>query len=278
MIRLITILLFFLINSLSAQNFQGKAVYKTHRNADLKISAQKNAPNANLQKKLQEQMRKMFQKTYTLHFTKENSTYTQNKELEPEVKSGGVRVMVFGNGGGNDVLYKNISEKRYINKTEISGKQFLIKDTLKEYEWEMSSETKRIGKYICYKATRTREEEKTSFMMVDGEKEENKEKVTVKTTVWYTPQIPINNGPDMYWGLPGLILEAHEGKETIVCTELVLNSSEKIQIKEPKKGKKVTQQKFDNIIQEKTKEMIERFKNNRKSKKNGESMSIEIQG
>ena len=278
MIRLITILLFFLISSLHAQNFQGKAIYKTHRNPDLKISTGKNAPNADLQKKLHEQMKKMFQKTYTLNFTKTNSTYTQNKELEPEVKSGGVRVMVFGNGGGNDILYKNTGEKRYVNKTEISGKQFLIKDTLKEYEWEMSSETKKIGKYTCYKATRTREEERTSYIMVDGENEESKEKVIVKTTVWYTPQIPINNGPDMYWGLPGLILEAHEGEQTIVCVELILNSSKKIEIKEPKKGKKVTQQKFEEVMKEKTKEMMERFKNNRKSNKNGESISLEIKG
>ncbi len=278
MIRLITILLFFLISSLHAQNFQGKAIYKTHRNPDLKISTGKNAPNADLQKKLHEQMKKMFQKTYTLNFTKTNSTYTQNKELEPEVKNGGVKVMIIGNGGGNDILYKNTGEKRYVNKTEISGKQFLIKDKLKEYEWEMSSETKKIGKYTCYKATRTREEEKTSYIMVDGENEENKEKVIVKTTVWYTPQIPINNGPDMYWGLPGLILEAHEGEQTIVCVELVLNSSKKIEIKEPKKGKKVTQQKFEEVMKEKTQEMMERFKNNRKSNKNGESMSFEIKG
>lgn len=260
------------------QNFQGKATYKTHRNMDIKVSSGNNAPNSDIQKRLHERMKKMFQKTYTLAFNKSVSTYTQNKELEPEVNSGGVQIMMFGNGGGNDVLYKNVLNKEYINKTEISGKRFLIEDTLPETPWEMTTETKKIGKYTCYKATRSREEEQRSFTMTDGEQEESAKTVTITTEAWYTPQIPVSNGPGMYWGLPGLILEIHEGKQTIVCTEIVLNPSDKIEIKKPKKGKKVSQEKFDKIMDEKTQEMMERFKNNRKTKGNGESISIEIRG
>jgi GLPGLI family protein len=29
----------------------------------------------------------------------------------------------------------------------------------------------------------------------------------VVTTAWYTPQIPVSNGPRNYHGLPGLIME-----------------------------------------------------------------------
>lgn len=264
--------------AIHGQKFQGKATYKTHSNADIKVSSGDNGHNTALQKQMEEQMKKMFQKTYTLKFDKSTSTYTQNKELEPEVKAGGVRVVMFGNGGGNDILYKDVSKKEYLNKTEISGKRFLIKNDLPETPWEMTSETKKIGNYTCYKATRTREEEQKSFSMTDGEQEESTKTVTITTEAWYTPQIPVSNGPGMYWGLPGLILEVHEGKQTIVCSELVLNPVEKIKIKKPTKGKKVTQEKFDEIMKEKTQEMIERFKNNRKSKKDGESISIEIRG
>lgn len=274
-----SILLFLLISSVTySQEFQGKATYKTHRKMEVKVSTDKNAPNSDMQKKLHERMKKMFQKTYTLNFSKSTSTYTQNEELEPEVKTGGVDIVMFGDGGGTDVLYKNITDKSYTNKTEISGKRFLIQDKLPELEWDMTSETKKIGDYTCYKATRSREEERTSFTMTDGEKEEKKEKITIATTAWYTPQIPVSNGPGMHWGLPGLILEVQEGKQTIVCSELVMNPSDKIIIKEPTKGKKISQKKFDKIMEERTKEMIERFKNRKKSKKDGESISIEIQG
>ncbi|SNR17333.1 GLPGLI family protein [Tenacibaculum jejuense] len=258
-----------------AQDFQGKATYKTHSNMDLKISTGDKAPNSDLQKQIQERMKKMFQKTYTLNFTKSTSTYTQNKELEPAAQSGGVQVMVFGNGGGNDILYKNTTEKKYVNKTEVFSKEFLIKDKLSDAAWEMSGETKKIGKYTCYKATRTREEEQISHIMTDGETEEKKQMVTVNTVAWYTPEIPVNNGPDMFWGLPGLILEVHEGKRTIVCTEIVLNPAEKVKIKEPKGGKKVNQEEYEKIVKEKVAEMNERFRNNRGK---GESINIQIGG
>lgn len=261
-----------------AQDFQGKATYKTHRNMDIKVSTDQNAPNSAMQKKLHDQLKKMSQKTFTLNFNKSESTYTQNKELKPETQTGGVSIVMIGDGGGNDVLYKDVNKKIYRNKTEISGKNFLIEDKLQTADWEMTAETKKIGKYTCYKATRSREEERVSFTMTDGDKEETKEKVTVTTEVWYTPEIPVSNGPGMFWGLPGLILEVHEGKLTIVCTELVLNPSDKVSIDRPTKGKKVSQEKFDKIMREKTEEMMERFKNNRKSKNKGESISIEIQG
>jgi GLPGLI family protein len=32
----------------------------------------------------------------------------------------------------------------------------------------------------------------------------------VTITAWYTPEIPVNQGPENYWGLPGLILEIND--------------------------------------------------------------------
>ncbi len=260
------------------QNFQGKAVYKTHRKFDLKLSDNKGAPNSAMQKQIQAQLKKQFQKTFILNFNKSESTYKQDEQLSsPQVNTGGMQIQILGSGGGTDVLYKNTKDKRYTNKTEISGKRFLIQDELEDYGWKLSGETKTIGKYTCYKATRTREETRSSFSMTDGEKEEKKEKVTIETVAWYTTEIPVSNGPELFWGLPGLILEVQDGKLTIACTEIVLNPEKKIEIKEPKKGKKVTQAKYEKIIDEHTKDMMERFKNRRGSK-NGESISIEIQG
>ena len=274
--KAIAIITLFLSISIYAQNFQGKATYKTHRKVDFKMKEKKGG-NSDLQKQLQAQLMKQFQKTYTLNFSKSESTYKQNEELSTPQAQNGVSIKIMGNGEGTDVLYKNVADKRFVNKTEISGKRFLIKDKLSELDWEMTSETKNIGNYTCYKATRKREETRTSFSMTDGEKEKNEEKVTIETVAWYTPQVPVSNGPGDFWGLPGLILEIQDGKQTIVCTEIVMNPSDKVQIKEPSKGKKVTQKKFDKIMDKHTIEMMERFKSKRKSK-DGNSFSIEIQG
>ena len=52
--------------------------------------------------------------------------------------------------------YKNIKEKQMLQDQEFFGKQFLIKDSLPELEWEMGTETKQIGQYTCFKATATK--------------------------------------------------------------------------------------------------------------------------
>ena len=185
-------------------------------------------------------------------------------------------MVVMGSGGGNDIVYKNTKENRFANKTEIMGKLFLIKDKLPKYDWKLTDETKNIGVYTCYKATYTRQVEKTKMDMDDGKITERKEKVDVVTTAWYTPTIPVSNGPCNYTGLPGLILEIKEGNQTIICSEIVLNPTDKINIEEPKKGKVVSQKQYDKIMDKKTKEMLEKYKPTRGSK--GHNMQIRIGG
>lgn len=258
----IFILFLFMAVSISAQNFTGKATYKTHRKSSIKLDSTQVAQNPDLQKQLEAQMRKMFQKTYTLEFTKSESIYKEEQELDAPSKpqaNGGVMVMSVGGGGGTDIMYKNIKENRMANKVDLMGKIFLVKDELVEYEWQLTNEKKNIGQYTCYKAVFEREEENISMSMVNGEAKEKTEMVKRTITAWYTPDVPINNGPQNYWGLPGLILEINDGRLTIVCTEIVLNPSEKIEIKEPTKGKVVNREKYGEISREKTKEMMDRF-------------------
>ena len=76
-------------------------------------------------------------------------------------------------------------------------------------------------------------------------------------TAWYCPEIPINQGPENYWGLPGLILEVNDGKTVILCSKIVLNSKDKVEIKPVSKGKVVTQKEFDETVKKKMEEMRE---------------------
>ena len=134
-------------------------------------------------------------------------------------------------------------------------------------------ETKNIGNYTCYKAKFEIEEEDIQINMIDGEVKE--EKVTKKRTLvaWYTPEVPVSNGPGDYGGLPGLILEVNDGNQTIVCSEIVLNPKEVKEIKEPTKGKVVTREEFSKISFEKTKEMMNRYRS-----RDGKGIEIRIGG
>jgi GLPGLI family protein len=279
-VRVIVLLLTAVFTAVNAQDFQGVATYKTQRKVDIKLDSTQ--MNDEMQTKMLEMMKKQFQKTFTLSFNKEESTYKQEEELgKPNVGMGGeFQIVSIGGGGGSDVLYKNTKEQRYTEQVDTYGKIFLVKDNIEKIEWQLGSETKYIGEYPCYKATFTKTIEKPRVVINGEEDEEDKEPEMEERTVtaWYTPQIPVNHGPDNYQGLPGLILEVHDGKLTIVCSKIVLNPKEKIDITEPDKGKEVNQEKYDDIMEKKAKEMMERFRPKKGDRNDGSSFSITIGG
>ena len=263
----------FMVN---AQNFQGKAYYQTKRTFTMNTktdstNTKKPPVDDAMKKQIQEMLKKQFEKTYILTFNKYESIYKKQKELAtPKPKSGFSIEIV----DGNTFLYKNIQQKIYAQSQEEYGKKFLVKDKLIPLQWEITKETKMIGKYLCIKATAIKKID--DFDKDYNKKEKQKE---IKIVAWYTPEIPVNNGPELYSGLPGLILELHEDKMHYVCNKIVLNPKEKTVIKTPTKGKVMNQKDFDALMQKKQKEMMEQFKNQRKKKGgNGDSFSIIIGG
>ena len=111
---------------------------------------------------------------------------------------------------------------------------------------------------------------------LDEEAEPEMEEITI--TAWYTPEIPVSAGPRNYHGLPGLILEVDDGRGgTLMCSKVVLNPEKSIEIKEPKKGQKINQEKYDAIMEKKMEEMRERRRNSRE-RRDGNSVEIRIGG
>tara|TARA_R110000868_G_scaffold28547_6_gene106975 strand:- start:7582 stop:8409 length:828 start_codon:yes stop_codon:yes gene_type:complete len=263
------LIVLFVTNHLQAQDFQGIATYKSHRKVDLKIDEEK--VNSEMQKSIQEQLKKQFQQEYTLEFNRNESIYKRVEKLDrPSApSSSGITIKI---SQGSDILYKNIQENRYSKKTEISGKIFLIKDTLQSKKWQLVNETKYIGEYACFKAVF--EEEYTTKTITEDDKFEDVTKQRT-VTVWYTPQIPVSSGPEDYFGLPGLILEINDGEMTLICSKIVLNPKESFKIEAPDKGKQVSQKEFDDIQEKKNKEMMENFQSRRG---NGDRVMIRVGG
>lgn len=277
--KVIIIGLLSICSFVNAQEFQGIATYKSKRKIDIKLDSTQ--VNSDMHKQMIEMMKKQFEKTFTLRFNKEESLYKEEEKLSSPQPMGMEMVMI--NTGGSDLLYKNTKEKRYTNQNESFSKMFLIKDSIQSYEWELSNETKNIGEYTCYKATFTREVEVfESSISINGDNEEEEEEREPKmetrtTTAWYTPQIPVNNGPGNYHGLPGLILEVNDGSETVICSKLVINPKDKVKIVEPSKGKEINQEEYDKVMEKKMKEMQERYAP-RRGNRDGETIEIRIGG
>lgn len=259
---------------LQAQEFQGMAVYESKTStSDFKKRMEGNKEmTPDMQKMIEERMKKMFEKTFILNFDKSASIYKEEEKLDtPGQGGGGMRMMMSMTGGGG-TYYKNVKDKSYTVDKEFMGKEFLVKDSLPNLQWKMESESRVIGGYNCFKATAVRPASKTDFRNFRPKKEDaattkptDAAKKTnlmdeldmpkeVIITAWYTPEIPVNQGPENYWGLPGLILEVNDGKTVILCSKVVLNSKVKTEIKASTKGKVTTQKEFDETVLKKMEE------------------------
>ncbi|MEE3225031.1 MAG: GLPGLI family protein [Bacteroidota bacterium] len=271
-IKFLTIVVFFLAfaEAVMAQDFQGVATYKSRRKVDLKMQGE-NMTDA-MQEQIAAQLKKQFEKTYTLTFNRNESLYKEDEKLAtPDVASAsGIQIKI---SQSRDILYKNTGAQRYERQEDVLGKIFLVKDSLSKPEWKLEKETKSIGDYTCFKATRTEDVVSQTFSSETMKTVDTSFTKTV--TVWYTPQIPVSHGPGMNWGLPGLILEVQDGDQTILCSQIVLNPEEKIEIKAPENGKVVGEAEMKTIQDEKMKEWIER---NSSTREDGKSFTIKIGG
>ncbi|NND63515.1 MAG: GLPGLI family protein [Flavobacteriaceae bacterium] len=278
LIQLSLVLTFICLSQIHAQSIQGEATYKSHR--QMKIELDSSQVNDAMRQQIMAQLKKQFEREYTLEFTNYESIYKQVETLESTPLAGdGMQIVVAGSGD-SDILYTNTKENRFTNQNEMFGKSFLIKDELNLPEWELTKETKNIGDYTCFKATYTYERDvmRTRVRRDGGDVEETPaEKESITVSAWYTPQIPVQHGPADYQGLPGMILEVNDAELTLLCSKIVLNPKSGIQIKEPTKGKLVNQEENDKILEKKMTEMNERFEGDGR-REDGNSIEIRIGG
>jgi GLPGLI family protein len=279
----VILLLFTLLfaTNIKAQDFQGQAYYFSKTTMDMSRWDRGGKMSEAQKKQMEARMKPWLEKTYILTFNKEESIFKEDEKLEGG--PGGRAPSMWGSSFSAGLQYKNIKEKIFLQDQEFFGKQFLITEQMTPYAWKMGSETKKIGQYTCYKATMTRpsselnftstnrrdrekkkeEKKKDSTSVVSDanvavavEKEEIEEKEEmVEVIAWYSPMIPVSQGPTEYWGLPGLILELSAGNTTMLCSKIVMNPEEKIEIKRPTKGEVVTKKEYNEIITGKMQEM-----------------------
>ena len=247
-------------NVQETKEFQGQATYMAKSSLDLgswgarMSEEQKKAVKARLKNRLE--------KTYTLTFNKSESYFTENDMLD--AMSGATDSWGKNFAAGDQ--YKNVKTNTQIQDQEFYGKRFLVKDSLQAIEWKLGSETKQIGNYMCFKATASIPTDELTWYSFswgklrpsspateDGEAIEPEIDMT-EVEAWYSPQIPVSHGPSEYWGLPGLILEVSAGDTTMLCSKLVINPEETIEIEAPNKGKEVTKKTYQETIVEKMKE------------------------
>jgi len=242
------------------KEFQGQAIYVSK--TKMELGSWGKGMNEAQKKQVYSRLKNRLEKTYVLNFNKEESLFKEEEKLD--AISGATDT--WGKNFTQGDQYKNVIENILVQSQEFYGKQFLVKDQLQKIDWNLGSESKQIGEYLCLKATAsipTKELTWYDFSWSDltpsktDSTNTNREPEVKMTEIeaWYTPQIPIKNGPGAYWGLPGLILEVSAGNKTMLCSKIVINPKEKIKIQAPSKGKEITKSEYQSTTRSKMIEM-----------------------
>lgn len=173
---------------------------------------------------------------------------------EEEINQQGGTMIRMINGGENDKIFCDLKNKKKTEQKEFMTRMFLVDGDMKTQEWKIGGNFQTIMGYNCQEAVNT--------------------DTTRKVVAWFAPVIPVSSGPAGFGGLPGMILklDINDGKRVIVATSIGQSLPADELIK-PKDGKKVTDEEFRKIVDEKRKEMgdqngeggnhiIIRYKNN----------------
>ncbi|TYA74738.1 GLPGLI family protein [Seonamhaeicola marinus] len=242
-----------------SQDFQGKAYY--YSKSTLELGTWGARMNKQQKDQIAARLKNRLEKTYVLSFNKTESIYKEEEVLD--AISGATDSWGKNFTAGHQ--YKDVKENRLVQSQEFYGKKFLIDDKLQQIEWTMTTEQKKIGNYTCYKSVGVIPTTALKWWSFSWSKLREAEKETSETTnsedynltqivAWYTPQIPVSHGPSEYWGLPGLILEVSVDNTTILCSKLIINPKEKVEIIAPSKGKQVNKDEYCDMVLKKMKE------------------------
>jgi len=185
-----------------------------------------------------------------LIFTSESSLYIEAlvpKEALPNEHQKALFFVSFGKAPKPTLkqLFIDFEKKESCALMEFMTREFRVEDSLEKRAWKLQAERKKIGEYVCMKATAN----------LDGD----------EITAWFTPEIPVPAGPADYYGLPGLVLAVERLDETIfLATSVDLNAPDPELLVPPDAGKLTSPEDFERIVAEK----VEEYKQNGPSKAN----------
>lgn len=177
---------------------------------------------------------------YVLNFTNDAAVYKQNIEEQeastPELQRA-MHIQSFMKPPQPELkkVYYDLKNNKKLEEMDFMTRVFLIESDIEEINWKLLTNKKKILDHICMGAE-----------MTLGEN---------TVTAWFSPKIPVSTGPDIFHGLPGLILMIEvNGEKSIVATSINSDIPEIGKKEEFSEGKKMSKKQFDKIVEEKVEE------------------------
>ncbi len=169
---------------------------------------------------------KMVNEIYYLDFNETKSVYKLAKENTD------VKYMWGRKPSETDVTVKDIKNNQILLQRDIFEQTYLVKDSLQNYEWKISNETRLIAGFECRKAV---------TKICDS----------VYIVAFYTDEITVSSGPESFGGLPGMILGLAVPRLQITwfATKVELKEPTEAILNPKQKGKTVTWQVYEKDLQ-----------------------------
>jgi GLPGLI family protein len=179
--------------------------------------------------KLKAQMPKFNSTYFDLIFDTARSIYKPGRE--PETPN---PFKMFGGGPATEnTVYTDFNAKKVKANKAVFEQKFFVQDSIRVMEWKIKDEIRTIAGYKCNKAV---------GIMCDS----------VYVVAFYTEDIPVNGGPEMFGGLPGMILELAIPRlhTTWTANKLDIVASKDADFVMQEKGKKVNEKELYESVRE----------------------------
>ena len=242
-----------LSTSATAQMKEGKISYER------KINMHRNLPDPQMKSMVPEFRTDKFELIFNENVSLFRSV-VDDEAPDPFANAGG------GGGGGMRMnfrmptanTYTDLAKQMQYEERAFFEKEFLIVDSLKQYKWKLSEETKTIAKQLCKKATTMITAPQMRMRVSIGGAGNNSDTTTntvrapkeTELVVWYAENIPVSFGPDNYSGLPGVIMEIDQDNGATVTTAVEVSAKyPKKELVAPSKGDKMNRAQFQESMQ-----------------------------
>jgi GLPGLI family protein len=180
-----------------------------------------------------------------LYAEKNNSIFYVEKQMEDIQSSMDNLSLIFFKINGK--IYTYLDENIQLHEKNSFGSNFIIENKYKSQYWELTSESKVIGDYKCFKA-----------VFYETTLKNN------KIVIWYAPSLNYSYGPAAFVGFPGLVLEVEVLNKLpyrIVLDNIKFNYSKEIDYSKPKNGKYITLDEYNEIGEKMRQRQKELYKN-----------------
>ena len=163
---------------------------------------------------------------FDMYFNANKVIYKPGKETDKTFK-------MWGSGPATDnVVMTDMSKKTVNSVKQIYEQKFNVTDSMRVLKWVIKDEIRTIANYKCRKAV-------------------SKICDSVYVVAFYTDDIMVSGGPEMFSGLPGMILELAIPRlyTTWVATKVEITPPREEELAFKEDGKKVTQKELEEQLQ-----------------------------